>query len=168
MSKIAVFLDRDGVINKKRNDYVKNISELEIFEYVPDAITLLKNNNFLIILITNQSVINRGIISLNELNDIHKHLQDFLSTFGTSIDGIYFCPHTPNDNCNCRKPKPGLILKAGEEFDIDLKKSWFIGDSQTDMEAAKLANCNSLLVNDDYNLMYAAQEIIKINNSNKK
>ncbi|AJA92433.1 hypothetical protein A7X95_05960 [Candidatus Nitrosopelagicus brevis] len=165
MSRAAIFLDRDGVINQKRDDYVKNISELEIFEYVPNAINLLKKNNFLIILITNQSIINRKIVTLDTLNAIHKKLQNFLNEHNTSIDAIYFCPHKPDENCDCRKPQPGLILKATKEFDINLEESWFIGDSQTDIEAANLANCNSFLVNDSHNLMYAAQEIIKLKNS---
>lgn len=166
MSRAAIFLDRDGVINHKRDDYVKNINEFKIFNFVPSAISLLKKNNFLIIIITNQSVINRKIITHDNLNQIHNNLKNVLHKYDTSIDAIYFCPHKPDENCDCRKPKSGLILKATQEFDIDLTQSWFIGDSQTDIDAAKTAGCKSFLVNKNKNLMFAAEEIIKLKNTN--
>lgn len=168
MSRIAIFLDRDGVVNQERKDYVKNITEFKIFEFVPNAINLLKKNNFLIILVTNQSVINRGIITIDVLNEIHNHLQDYLSRHDTKIDAIYFCPHKPDENCDCRKPKPGLILRATKEFDIDLTQSWFIGDSQSDIDAAKTVGCNSFRIDEKQNLMSAVKEIIKLKNTNKK
>ena len=160
MSRIAIFLDRDGVVNQERKDYVKSISEFKIFESVPSAINLLKKNGFLIILVTNQSAINRGLITTDILNEIHDYLQDYLSKYNATIDAIYFCPHKPDENCDCRKPKPGLILKAAKELDIDLTQSWFIGDSQSDIDAAKIVGCKSFLVDEKRNLNEAVQEIL--------
>ena len=165
MSNIAIFLDRDGVINEERKDYVKNINEFKIFDYVSAAINLLKENNFLVILITNQSAINRGLITTQTLNQIHDYLQDYLRKSNTKLDAIYFCPHRPNENCWCRKPKPGLILKAAKDFDIDLTKSWMIGDNQSDLESAKQVGCNSFLVDEKRNLIFAVKAIIELKNS---
>ena len=94
---------------------------------------------FLIIVITNQSVINRQIITIKELEEIHSTIQKFLMKSNTSIDKFYFCPHRPDENCDCRKPKPGLILQAINEFSIDVSKSWMIGDSKTDIQAGEKA-----------------------------
>src|SRR5690348_13668724 len=116
MAKKAIFLDRDGVINKERLDYVKNISEFEIFDDVAEAISLLKQNNFLVIVITNQSAINRNLLSHDTLEDIHNYFKNYLNDNGTYVDGIYYCPHRPDEGCMCRKPKPGLLIKAAQDF----------------------------------------------------
>ena len=150
----TVFLDRDGVINKERSDYIKSISELEIFPNVAKNIELLKNAGFLVVIITNQSAINRGIISIEKLSSIHKLLSDRLEIeFKTRIDGIYFCPHTPEENCQCRKPKPGLLLQAAKELNIDLEKSVMIGDSQKDVDAARAVKCKSILLKNNEKLI---------------
>ena len=113
MNKLkTVFLDRDGVINQERSDYVKSISELEIYPNVAKNIKLLKDAGFLVIVITNQSAVNRGIVTHETINQIHNSIQDHLKKYGTFLDGFYYCPHTPNENCNCRKPKPGLLQQA--------------------------------------------------------
>ena len=154
MKNIAFFLDRDGVINKERKDYVKDISEFEIIEGALEAIKLIKENGFYVVVITNQSAINRGIINIEKLSNIHKSLNDRLEIeFKTKIDGIYFCPHTPNENCKCRKPKPGLLLKAAKELNIELEKSVMIGDSQKDIEAAQAVKCKSILLKNDEKLI---------------
>jgi histidinol-phosphate phosphatase family protein len=140
----AIFLDRDGVLNKNRDDYVKSTKELEIFSNIGKEILKLKMKGFLIIVITNQSVINRKIITIQELEEIHLTIQKFLMKNNTSIDKFYFCPHRPDENCDCRKPKPGLILQAINEFSIDVSKSWMIGDSKTDIQAGEKAGCKTI------------------------
>ena len=142
----AIFLDRDGVINKNRDDYVKSTKELEIFSNIGKEILKLKMKGFLIIVITNQSVINREIITITELEEIHSTIQKFLMKSKTSIDKFYFCPHRPDENCDCRKPKPGLILQAINEFSIDVSKSWMIGDSETDIQAGEKAGCKTIFL----------------------
>ena len=109
MNRKTIFLDRDGVINEEKKDYVKNLKEFKIIDGSLQAIKLLKNNNFRVIIITNQSAINRGLLSVEKLNEIHDFLKSKLLELDTTLDGIYFCPHTPNQNCMCRKPKPGLL-----------------------------------------------------------
>lgn len=160
MSHKAVFLDRDGVINKERKDYVKNVNEFEIFDGVAQAISLLKQNNFLVIVITNQSAINRNLLSHNMLGKIHDHLKNYLEVNDTSIDGIYYCPHRPDEGCTCRKPKPGLLLKASLDFDVDLKNSWMIGDSEKDIEAAKSIGTNWIFIKNQ-NLLEAVEMLLK-------
>ena len=154
MKNIAFFLDRDGVINKERKDYVKDINEFEIIDGSLEAIKLIKENGFFVVIITNQSAINRGIISIEKLSSIHKLLSDRLEIeFKTRFDGIYFCPHTPEENCQCRKPKPGLLLQAAKELNIDLEKSVMIGDSQKDVDAARAVKCKSILLKNNEKLI---------------
>lgn len=142
----AVFLDRDGVINRRRDDYVKSLEELEICPGVEEGILKLKKSGFLVIVITNQSVINRGIINLEKLNEIHSEIQKKLIKKDTKIDKFYFCPHRPDEKCNCRKPKSGLIIQAIKDFSINPSESWMVGDSLTDIQAGENAGCNTLLV----------------------
>ena len=156
----AIFLDRDGVINQERKDYVKNLNEFKIFSGVAEAIDLLRKKNFLIIIITNQSAINRKLLDINTLENIHIFFQEYLKKNNTSVDAIYYCPHLPEENCSCRKPKPGLILNAAKDLKIDLKKSWMIGDSQKDIEAASNAGCNSILLKSNQNLLDVIKEFI--------
>jgi len=153
----AIFLDRDGVINKKRDDYVKSIKELEIFPDIREGIFKLKKMGFLIIVITNQSVINRKIITTTELEKIHSTIQNFLKEKNCNIDRFYFCPHKPDENCNCRKPKTGLLLQAINDFSIDSSKSWLIGDCLTDIQAGEKVGCKSILLKDDLSFL----EVIK-------
>ena len=161
MTNKAVFLDRDGVINRERKDYVKNVNEFEIFDGVVEAITLLKKNNFLVIIITNQSAINRNLLSIAMLEEIHNYFKNYLKVNGTHIDGIYYCPHRPDEGCLCRKPKPGLLLKAAQDFDVDLKNSWMIGDCDKDVEAAKAAGCNWILISRDEKLPKVIEKLLK-------
>jgi len=156
----AIFLDRDGVINLERKDYVKNLSEFEIFPDVAEAIDLLRKKNFLVIIITNQSAINRKLLDINTLETIHEHFQKYLKKNNTSIDAIYYCPHLPEEDCSCRKPKPGLIFNAAKDFKINLKKSWMIGDSKKDIDAANSAGCNSILLKPNQRLLDVIKEFI--------
>ena len=159
MKNKAVFLDRDGVINKKRIDHVKSVDEFKIFSNVGDAIKLLRDKGYLVIIITNQSVIGRNIISEKKLDEIHIELKNYLKQSNTYVDSIYYCPHIPEQNCDCRKPKPGLIFEACQDFDIDLKNSYFIGDSISDLDAAGNAGCKGILSKQHQNLF----ELVKNN-----
>jgi len=159
MKRKAIFLDRDGVINEERKDYVKNVKEFKIKSDVGKTIKILKDHGFLVIIITNQSAINRKILSVQKLNEIHDYFNNYLKKYNTFVDGIYFCPHNPNENCECRKPKPGLLLKAKKDFDMLFKDSWMIGDSQTDIEVAKTVGCNSILLASNDNLFQIIKKI---------
>ncbi len=159
MKNKAVFLDRDGVINKKRIDHVKSVDEFKIFSSVGDEIKLLRDKGYLVIIITNQSVIGRNIISEKKLDEIHIELKNYLKQSNTYVDSIYYCPHIPEQNCDCRKPKPGLIFEACQDFDIDLKNSYFIGDSISDLDAAGNAGCKGILLKQHQNLF----ELVKNN-----
>ena len=157
MKSKAVFLDRDGVINEKRDDHVKNISEFKIFSGVGDAIKLLRDKGYLVIIITNQSAIGRKIISEKKLDEIHTELKNYLNQHDTYVDSIYYCPHTPEENCSCRKPKPGLLITATNDFGINLEESYFIGDSESDLNAAKEARCKGILLENDQTLLEIVQ-----------
>lgn len=156
----AIFLDRDGVLNKKRNNYVKTVSELEIFPFIIKPIKKLQNAGFKIVIITNQSAINRGLITHEEVKKIHQKLEKFLKRDDISIDGIYYCPHRPDEGCSCRKPKFRLLHNAISELNIDVKSSWFIGDSETDIEAGKSIGCKTLLVTSELNLEQCIDNIL--------
>ncbi|MGI0073207.1 MAG: D-glycero-alpha-D-manno-heptose-1,7-bisphosphate 7-phosphatase [Nitrosotalea sp.] len=161
----AVFLDRDGVINKERSDYVKTISELEILPGVEKSIKKLRDAGYLVVVITNQSAINRGLTSHENVHRIHSVIQEYFKKNGTLIDGFYYCPHRPDEKCYCRKPNPGLLLKAVEDLKIDPKSSWMIGDSDSDIQAAKLAGCKSVKISPEVSLNTAIQNILKLTNS---
>lgn len=152
----AIFLDRDGTINK----YVGFVRKPEEFELLPNVAKTIKKINdlgYLTIVITNQPVIARGDVSYSELDEIHNKMETQLGMEGAYIDGIYYCPHHPHKGyegeipelkieCECRKPKPGMILKAAKDFNIDLSNSWMIGDSENDILAGKNAGCKTALI----------------------
>lgn len=157
----AVFLDRDGVINIKRDDYVKSVSEFVMLKDVPKAIRMLNQKGFLVIIITNQSAVNRGLLSHQELGKIHEIMKAELQKVRAFVDAIYYCPHRPDENCECRKPKPGLILRAIKEHVIDPSSSWFIGDSKTDMQAARGAGVGSIMMEENGSLMEIVNNFLK-------
>jgi len=142
----AILLDRDGVINAERADYVKEWCE---FSFLPDALHALQRLTGLdipILVITNQSAIGRGIIQHATVTEIHRELAREVKKAGGRIDAFFVCPHHPADGCLCRKPKPGLLFQAAEQFGFALEAALFIGDSVTDYEAAHAAGCRSILV----------------------
>lgn len=159
----AIFLDRDGVINKERSDYVKTVEELEILGDIANPIKKLRDNGFLVVVITNQSAVNRGLTTHQNVENIHSAIQEYLKKKGTQIDAFYYCPHRPDENCNCRKPKLGLLKKATSELKIDLKSSWMIGDRDSDMEAAQLVGCKSIKITNNLGLSSAVQSILNSN-----
>lgn len=161
----AVFLDRDGVINKERSDYVKTVDELVILNDIASPIKKLRENGFLIVIITNQSAINRGLTTHQHVENIHSTIQRYLKKNGTQIDAFYYCPHRPDEYCDCRKPKPGLLNKAINDLKIDIKSSWMIGDRDSDIEAARVTGCKSIKITSNSGLNSAVQSILNSNNS---
>lgn len=152
--KDAVFLDRDGVINKNmaEHDYVKNWSEFEWLPDIKQAILLINKSGKLAIIISNQRGVARGHMTSDVVEDIHNKMNEELSKTGAKIDAIYWCGHDYGDDCECRKPKPGLILQAAKDFDIDLANSWMIGDGDSDIEAGKNAGCKTIMMERDGSL----------------
>jgi len=140
-----IFLDRDGVINQDSAKYVKNVDEFEVLPGSIDAIAHLSQAGFNVIVCTNQSGVGRGLFSMEDLNEIHIKLHQLVDQAGGAIDAIIFCPHVPEDNCHCRKPKPGMILDICERFNVDdISRIIMIGDSIRDLEA--IANAGGIPV----------------------
>jgi D-glycero-D-manno-heptose 1,7-bisphosphate phosphatase len=142
----VVFLDRDGVINRDSPDYVKSWSEFEFLPGSLEAIKLLTLNGFATIVITNQSVINRKMVSRKVLDHIHIRMKQAVTSQGGQIKDIFFCPHIPEDRCTCRKPNPGLIFKAKNKYRIDISTSVMVGDSAKDIECARNAGCGHAIL----------------------
>ncbi len=138
----AVFLDRDGTLIEEVN-YLSRVEDLRLFPFTANAVQLLKDSGFLVIVVTNQSGIGRGIYTEAAMHGIHEKIQSELSG---AIDAFYFCPHLPCDGCNCRKPNTGMIDAAMADFDIDLENSWMIGDKKIDVELGRTAGTRSILV----------------------
>ncbi len=141
----AVFLDRDGTIAKDVH-YCCRPEDFELLPSVPEAIKLLNENGFKVIVVTNQSGIARGYFTEETLAQIHQKMEDELAKYGAWVDAIYYCPHHPDDGCQCRKPRTALFLKAEEEHDIDLKSSYVVGDMQMDIDAGRALDCKTVLV----------------------
>lgn len=144
--RYIVFLDRDGVINIDSPDYIKNESEFEFIPRSPEAIALLCKNGFHVIVITNQSIIGRKMAGQKTLDTIFKKMKEGVKKAGGEIKDIFFCPHTPEACCSCRKPKPGLILEAKKKYHINLDQSCMVGDSTKDIECAINAGCSKALL----------------------
>jgi len=142
----AVFLDRDGVINRERADYVKSWEEFEFLPGVLPALQRLATLNAPILVISNQSAIGRGLVTDATVNAIHQAAQAKIVAAGGRIDGFFVCPHRPEEACACRKPKPGLLFQAAKQFALDLSQCVFIGDALTDFQAAEAAGCQCILV----------------------
>jgi len=145
VKKSAAFLDRDGTICEDVN-YLSRPEQIKLFPFASEAVRLLNENNFLVILITNQSGIARGFFDENALREIHEKLVSELAEQNAKLDAIYFCPHNSVDNCACRKPKTGMIEQAAKDFSIDLKNSWMIGDKWIDVETGFRAGTKTALV----------------------
>jgi len=156
----AVFLDRDGTINIDKG-YVHRIEDFELLPRVPEAIALFHEMGFKVIVITNQSGIARGFFSEKELIALNNHLNTILCEHGTYIDAIYYCPHHPDDNCGCRKPKYGLYLRAIADFSVDISASWAVGDSERDILPATELGMNTIQIGEKIASLYEAAKYIK-------
>jgi histidinol-phosphate phosphatase family protein len=159
----AIFLDRDGVINFERKDYVKTTEE---FVFIPGALEGLRDLatlNYPIIVVTNQSVVGRGIITGEKLQRINEHMIGNVKQNGGRIDMVFSCLHKPEENCDCRKPAAGLFKKATKVFPISLPDSWLIGDAETDKVAGETLGCKTIMIesNTTNALRMAAQRILQ-------
>jgi D-glycero-D-manno-heptose 1,7-bisphosphate phosphatase len=141
----AVFLDRDGVINQNREDYVKSLDELIFLPGAIQAMARLTGAGFRLVVVSNQQGVGRGLISRDVLDDINDALRTELAAVGSKVAGIYYCPHLKEDNCSCRKPKPGLLLQAASDLGFDVTNAVFIGDSPGDVDAGLAAGCRTVL-----------------------
>lgn len=152
----AILLDRDGTINKFVG-FLRNIDEFELLPGVAEAIKKINNSGYLAIVITNQPVIARGEVTREELAEIHRKMETLLGVEGAYLDAVYFCPHHPDRGfegerieykiaCECRKPKPGMLLQAAKDFNIDLSQSWMVGDGKHDISAGKAAGCKTAYI----------------------
>jgi D-glycero-D-manno-heptose 1,7-bisphosphate phosphatase len=152
----AIFLDRDGTINKYVG-FLRNIDDFELLPGVAEAIKRINAFGYLAIVVTNQPVIARGEVTVPQLQEIHNKMETLLGAEGAYLDAIYYCPHHPHKgyegeipelkiDCDCRKPKPGMLLKAAEVFNIDLSNSWMVGDGENDIKAGKAAGCKTALI----------------------
>lgn len=166
----AIFIDRDGTINKYVG-FLRDIDEFELLPGVAEAISLINKSGYLAIVVTNQPVIARGEVTVEQLEMIHNKMETLLGREGAYIDGLYYCPHHPHKgfegevvelkiDCDCRKPKPGMLLKAAEDFNIDLTQSWMIGDGENDIKAGKAAGCKTEIVDDNQNLLMLINKIL--------
>lgn len=142
----AIFLDRDGVIIENNPNYIRSWEEISFIPGSLDALAKIKNSNYKIIVVTNQSAVGRGIISIDLATLINQRLIDEIQRAGGRIDGIYMCPHAPHEMCHCRKPEPGLLLQAAEELYIDLEHSIMIGDALSDLQAGHAAGLRQLIL----------------------
>lgn len=153
----AVFLDRDGTINKYVG-FLRNINDFELIDGVAEAIKKINASGYLAIVVTNQPVVARGEVAFQELEEIHNKMETELGLQGAYLDAIYYCPHHPHKGyegevpelkieCDCRKPKPGMLLKAADDYNIDLSQSYMIGDGENDIKAGLAAGCKAILVN---------------------
>ena len=142
---IAVFLDRDGTICRDVH-YMRRPEQFELLPGVAEGIKLLNELGVKVIVATNQSGVARGYFTEADLKKIHGRMIDELSKRGAKIDVIYYCPHHPNDNCSCRKPKIGMLEQAARDFDLDLSKCFIIGDKKLDIETGRNAGCTSILI----------------------
>ena len=165
----AVFLDRDGTINKYVG-FLRKLDDFELLDGVSKAIKMINESGYLAIVVTNQPVVARGEVTVDELDVIHKKMETLLGQDGAYIDGVYICPHHPDSGfdgeikelkieCECRKPKPGMILKAAKDFNIDLSNSYMIGDSENDIKAGMAAGCKTRKVDEDNSLLSIINEI---------
>ena len=152
----AVFLDRDGTINKYVG-FLRDIKDFELLPGVSEAIKMINDSGYLAIVITNQPVIARGEVTVPELLEIHNKMETMLGAEGAYLDAIYYCPHHPHKgyegeiselkiDCECRKPKPGMLINAAKDYNINLKNSWMIGDGENDIKAGKAAGCKTAFI----------------------
>ena len=133
----AIFLDRDGVLIENQSEYVRAWSDVGVY---PEALEALAHvRGYKVVIVTNQSAVGRGLMTMETARAINDQLVEVVKGYGAQVDGVYMCPHTPDDECVCRKPNPGLLLQAANELSLDLSRSWMIGDAWSDLQAGKAA-----------------------------
>ena len=146
MKSPALFIDRDGTIIKQIDGhYISSIEQIELIENIFPAILMLQNEGYLVIIVTNQAGINKGILSNELVDEINQHIIRLLKKQGIDVSALYVCPHKPEEQCKCRKPQPGLLLKAAKEHNIDLENSIIIGDTDKDTEAGLNAGLKKVI-----------------------
>jgi D-glycero-D-manno-heptose 1,7-bisphosphate phosphatase len=142
----AIFLDRDGTLNEQVG-FVNHLSSFRLFPWAIDAIRLINREGYLAVVVTNQSGVARGLYTEELVHEVHQQLHDKLSESGVHLDGIYFCPHGPmQDECGCRKPRPGMLRQAEKDLDVDLARSVVVGDSYSDLELGWSVGARAALV----------------------
>ena len=147
----AVFLDRDGVINRNREEYVLDVSEFEFLPNAVKALKLLKANGYNIHIISNQSCVARGLLSMKKLDEITEYMMKNIRRLGADIDSVNYCPHHPDEKCSCRKPNTGMLEKVAEKNGYSHRDIWLIGDQSTDMQAGNRFGCRTILITEkDY------------------
>lgn len=142
----VIILDRDGVINEDSDEYIKSADEWLPIAGSIEAISRLKKAGYTVAVASNQSGLARGLFDENALQAMHKKMLDLLQQRGSSVDSIVYCPHSPNDNCQCRKPKPGMLLNIAREFNVKPSETLFVGDNYSDIQAARLSGSKPVLV----------------------
>lgn len=142
----AVFLDRDGVINVNRSDFVKSVEDCELLEGACEAIADLSRAGWPVFIISNQACVGRGHLAEETLNEITEHILMHIEQAGGKISNVYYCKHHPDDGCDCRKPLPGLLHQAIADHTINVKESWMVGDTYTDIIAGQKAGSKTILV----------------------
>jgi len=142
----GLFVDRDGVINENRSDYVRRLDQFRFLPGVLDALADVARSPFTIVVVTNQAAVGRGYMTRQALDGIHHWMLEQVGAHGGRIDEVYVCPHRPDDGCTCRKPRPGLLRDAARDFNLSLEHSYFIGDATSDVQAAIAAGCRPILV----------------------
>lgn len=142
----AVFLDRDGVINENRPDHVKSWAEFEFLPGALDALRLLREAGWRAIVVTNQAIIHRNITPRTVVDDINQRMRDTVEIHGGRIDAVLCCPHRPDEACECRKPRPGLLLQAAARFNLPLDQCYIVGDAYSDMQAGRAVGCRTIMV----------------------
>jgi histidinol-phosphate phosphatase family protein len=156
-------LDRDGTINVERTDYVKSPAE---FHFLPGAVAALRGLASMeveIIVVTNQSAIGRGIMTRTMANEINRRMVDEIAASGGRISQVYLCPHAPSDGCACRKPRPGLLLQAARKHGLDLYRSFMVGDSASDVEAALAVGCRPMLIcGDEHQVTSLSEAAVRV------
>ncbi len=150
MKTKAVFFDRDGIFNKiaGNNDYILHKKDFFLVKGIDLVVKKVKEKGFLAFLITNQSCVEKGMITESALNGLHQEIHIHLAKAGTALDDVYYCPHIAEKNCDCKKPKPGMILSAAKKWNVDLAKSFMVGDRWFDIEAGKAAGCKTIFLRD--------------------
>lgn len=170
----AIFLDRDGTINPYIG-FLRDVNDFTLLPGADEAIKMINSSSYLAVVVTNQPVIARGEVTLEQLEEIHNNMETLLGKTGAFIDGLYYCPHHPDKGfegeipelkveCDCRKPKPGMIYQAARDYNIDIASSWMVGDSRNDIGCGLRAGCRTILIGEskeDYGQDYTAPSLLE-------